>query len=66
MDAARDAWLTFYQVEAFEGQNHLVDGGRGDLEVALHVGLGGRASVHAGIGPYEGQILALGGRELRA
>jgi len=45
LDAARDALLTFYQVETFEGQNHLVDGGRGDLEVALHVGLGGRASV---------------------
>jgi hypothetical protein len=28
---------------AFEGEDHLVDGGRGDAEEAPHVGFGGRA-----------------------
>ena len=48
---------------AFEGENHLVDGGRGDAEVALHVGFGRRPAVDARVGVDEGQILALLGRE---
>lgn len=37
----------------------IVDRGWADEEVALHVGLGGRASEHARIGVDESQILAL-------
>jgi len=37
----------------------LVDRGRADTEVALHVGFGGRASEDARIGVDEGQVLAL-------
>ena len=36
---------------------------RGDAEVALHVGLGGRSSDHLGIGVDEGQVVALLGGE---
>ena len=50
---------------AFEGQDHLVDGGRCDAEEVLHVGFGGRAADHAGIGMDERQILPLRGREAR-
>ena len=42
---------------SFEGENHLVDRGWADAEMALDVGFGGRASEHARIGVYEGQIL---------
>ncbi len=34
------------------------------LEVPLHVGLGGRASMDPGVGVNEGQILALLGGEI--
>jgi hypothetical protein len=44
---------------SFEGDDHLVDRGRGDLKVALHVGLGGRASEHVRVSVDESQILAL-------
>ena len=63
LDAARDAGLAADEAGAFEGEHHLVDGGRGDAEVALHVGFGGRPAVHARVGVDEGQILALLGRE---
>ena len=43
-DASGDAWLAADQAGAFEGENHLVNRGRGDLEMALHVGLGRRAA----------------------
>src|ERR1700704_6718987 len=41
----------------------LVDGGRGYTEVALHLALSGRASMHARVGVDEGHVLALLGRE---
>ncbi len=44
---------------SFEGENHLMDGWRCDLEMALHVGFGGWSSVDAGVGIDEGKILAL-------
>ena len=44
---------------SFERHDHLVDRGRGDLKVALHIGLGGRASEHMRVGIDEGQVLAL-------
>jgi hypothetical protein len=47
------------EAASFEGDDHLMHGGRGNLEVALHVGLGGRASEHVSVGVDEGQVLAL-------
>ena len=58
-----DAGLASDQACAFEGEHHLVDGRRGDAEVALHVGFGRRPPMHARVGVDEGQILALLGRE---
>ena len=58
-DASGDTWLTSDQAGAFECKNHLVNRGRGDLEMALHVGLGRRSSEYARIGVDEGQVLAL-------
>ena len=51
--------LASHEAGSFEGENDLVDRGWADAEMALHVGFGGRASEHARIGVYEGQILAL-------
>ena len=58
-DAARDAGLSADEAGAFESEHHLMDRRRGDVEVALHVGLGGRSADDQGIGVDEGQILAL-------
>jgi hypothetical protein len=57
--ASGNAWLTANEAISFEGNYHLVDRGRADLKVPLHVGLGGWASEHVRIGVDEGQILAL-------
>jgi hypothetical protein len=51
--------LSSDQACAFEGEHHLVDGGWGDAEVALHVGFGGRAAEDAAIGMDKGEVLAL-------
>jgi hypothetical protein len=51
--------LTANEAVSFEGQDHLVDRGRADAEMALHVGFGGRASKHARIGVDEGEVVAL-------
>ena len=59
MDASGDAGLTKNQAISFERHDHLVDRGRADLKVALHVGLGGRAPEHVRVGVDESQILAL-------
>ena len=58
-DASGDAGLAADEAVAFEGEDHLVDRGWADAEVALHVGFGGRASEHVRIGVDEGQVLAL-------
>jgi hypothetical protein len=50
---------------AFEGENHLVDGRRGDADIPLHIGFGRRPPMEARIGVDERQILALLGREDR-
>ena len=55
--------LAANEASAFEGQNHLMDGRRGDAETALDVGFGGRPEVDARVGVDEGEILALGRRE---
>ncbi len=59
LDAAWLSWLSFDEAGSFEGKDHLMDRWRGDLEVALHVGFGGRSSVDAGVGVNEGEILSL-------
>jgi hypothetical protein len=59
LDASGDAWLTANEAISFERHDHLVDRGRADLKVALHVGLGGWASEHVRVGVDESQVLAL-------
>jgi hypothetical protein len=59
LDASGDAWLTANESVSFERHDHLVDRGRADLKVALHIGLGGRASEHVRVGVDESQIPAL-------
>ena len=59
MDASGDAGLTKNQAISFERHDHLVDRGRADLKVALHVGLGGWAPEHVRVGVDEGQVLTL-------
>ena len=63
LDAARDAWLTADEAFPFEGKNHLVDGGRGDAEMVLHLAFSGGAPMDARVGVDEGQILTLLGGE---
>ena len=41
------ATLASDQAGSLECENHLMDGGRGDAEMALHIGLGRRASKYA-------------------
>ena len=59
MDASGDAGLTPNEAISFERHDHLVDRGRADLKVALHVGLGGWAPEHVRVGVDEGQVLTL-------
>lgn len=58
-NAAREARLPADQSRTLEGEHHLMDGRRGDAEEALHVAFGRRATVEQGVGPDEGEILAL-------
>ena len=44
-DAARCAWLPSDEARPCEGQHHLVNRGRADTEVLLHVGFGRRPAV---------------------
>jgi len=59
LDASGDTGLTPNEAISFERHDHLVDRGRADLKVALHIGLGGWAAEHVRIGVDEGQVLAL-------
>ena len=59
MDASGDTGLTPNEAISFERHDHLVDRGRADLKVALHVGLGGWSPEHVRVGVDKGQILAL-------
>ena len=59
IDASGDAWLSADEAVAFEAENHLMDRGRTDVEVALHVSLGRGLVEHARIYVDKGQILAL-------
>jgi hypothetical protein len=59
LGASGDAGLTPKEAISFERHDHLVDRGRADLKVTLHVGLGRWASEHVRIGVDESQVLAL-------
>lgn len=59
LDASCDAGLTANEAISCKCHDHLVDGGRADTEVALHIGLGGWASEHVRVSVDEGQVLAL-------
>ena len=54
LDAAGDAGLASDQPVAFEGEHHLVDRRRGDLEESLQIGFGRRSADHQRIGVDEG------------
>ena len=58
-DASGDAWLSAEEAGALEAENHLMDGRRGDAEVALHVGFGRSLAEHARVDIDEGQVVAL-------
>lgn len=58
-DAAGFSGCSLDEAALLELDDHLMDGGWGDTEVALHVGLGGRLFVQTFVGVDEGQILAL-------
>jgi hypothetical protein len=42
LDASGDAGLTLNEAVSLERHDHLMNRGRADLKVVLHVGLGGR------------------------
>ena len=51
--------MTSDKTGSFEGNDHLVNRGWADAEVALHVGFGREASEHVRVGVNEGEVLAL-------
>lgn len=59
LDASGDAWLSRDEAVALEAEDHLMDRGWSDAEMALHVGLGRRLAEDVGIDVDEGQVLAL-------
>ena len=66
-DASGDARLTSDKTGSFEGDYHLMNRGRANLEVALHVGFGRGAAEHVRVGVNKGEVLALlFGEALRA
>lgn len=58
-DASRDAGFARDEAIAFEADDHLVDGRRGDPKIALHVGFGGWLAEDVSIDVDEGEVLAL-------
>ena len=65
LDAAGPARLASDEAGAFKSEHHLMNRWRRDAEMALQVGLGGRAAENLGVGVDEGQILTLLRREVR-
>ena len=59
LDASGDTGLAPNEAVAFEGDNHLMNGGWADTEMTLQVGFGRRAPEHVQVRVDEGQILAL-------
>jgi hypothetical protein len=50
LDAPWLSRLSSDEALSFEGEDHLVDGWWRDLEMALHVGFGGRSFVDVAVG----------------
>src|SRR5438105_1715396 len=63
LDAARHTRTPRDEAATFERHDHLMHGRRTDFKVALHVGLGRCASIHANVGGDEGKVLPLLVRE---
>lgn len=59
MDASCSSGHPCDQPGFFQSQDHLVDGGSGDLEMAPHVSFGRWLFEYPTVGVDEGQILAL-------
>ncbi|HEY4233285.1 MAG TPA: hypothetical protein VGM76_07650 [Lacipirellulaceae bacterium] len=59
IDASGDAWLAADEATVFETEDHLMDRGRADAEMALHVGLGRSLTEHALVDADEGQVVTL-------
>ena len=59
LNASRGSGLAFDEAGFLQGDYHLVDGGRGDLEMASHVRFGRGPFEDPVISVDEGQILAL-------
>ncbi len=62
-DAAGSPRLSSDESGTFERQHHLVNRGRADTKILLHVGFGRRSAVQARVEVDKRQILALLGRE---
>ena len=54
LDASCGSWLSLDETCFFQGYHHLVDGRCSDLEMATHIGLGGRLFEDPTIGVDEG------------
>jgi hypothetical protein len=54
LDAVRHAGLASDQSAAFEGEHHLVDRRRRNLEESLQIGFGRRSADHQRVGMDEG------------
>jgi transposase len=65
LDAAGLSGLASDEAGVLEGEHHLMDRRRCDAEMALEIGLGGRAAGDLCVGVDESQILALLGRKTR-
>ena len=59
LNAPRRVGLAADQAISFERHDHLMDRGWADAEMALHIGLGRRASEH-GLLPGVAQVIAVG------
>ena len=59
LDASGNTWLTANEAVSFEGNDHLMNRRRTDLEMTLDVGFGRWTPKHVRIGVDEGQVLAL-------
>ena len=65
LDASGCAGPSLNESVPFEREDHLVDGRRGDREVALQIRFGRWAPLDPGIRVDEGEVLALLLRELK-
>jgi len=62
-DGSRLPWFSFDEAVALQGFNHVVNGRRGNQEVALQIGLSRSLAVDLSVVVDEGEVLALFGGE---